>query len=69
MPDFCRLLPHKNRLNRLPGAIPSLENLPIGYRLGPCYPYAKKDCIETPPLRQIKNHAFGWHFPLNLEDK
>ncbi|MEA9444638.1 putrescine export ABC transporter ATP-binding protein SapD [Candidatus Fukatsuia symbiotica] len=69
MPDFGRSLPHKSRLNTLPGAIPSLEHLPIGCRLGPRCPYAKKNCIETPRLRQIKNHAFACHFPLNLEDK
>ncbi|WP_323083363.1 oligopeptide/dipeptide ABC transporter ATP-binding protein, partial [Aeromonas hydrophila] len=28
MPDFGRSLPHKSRLNTLPGAIPSLEHLP-----------------------------------------
>lgn len=34
MPDFGRSLPHKSRLNTLPGAIPSLEHLPIGCRTG-----------------------------------
>ncbi len=67
MPDFGRELPHKSRLNTLPGSIPSLKHLPIGCRLGPRCPYAQKTCIETPRLRLVKNHAFACHFPLNLE--
>jgi cationic peptide transport system ATP-binding protein len=69
MPDFGRSLPHKSRLNTLPGAIPSLEHLPIGCRLGPRCPYAQKKCIETPRLRLVKTHAFACHFPLNMEEQ
>ncbi|WP_339057017.1 putrescine export ABC transporter ATP-binding protein SapD [Candidatus Regiella endosymbiont of Tuberolachnus salignus] len=70
MPGFGGAIPHhKSRLNTLSGAIPSLEHLPIGCRLGPRCPYAQKECIETPRLQRIKNHAFACHFPLNLEDK
>lgn len=65
MPDFGRSLAHKSRLNTLPGAIPSLEHLPIGCRLGPRCPYAQKTCIETPRLSGSKNHLFACHFPLN----
>ena len=67
MPDFGSALPHKSRLNTLPGAIPSLEHLPIGCRLGPRCPYAQKKCIETPRLAGAKNHLFACHFPLNME--
>ncbi|OON41188.1 peptide ABC transporter ATP-binding protein [Izhakiella australiensis] len=67
MPDFGRSLPHKSRLNTLPGAIPSLESLPIGCRLGPRCPYAQKKCIEAPRLTGAKNHLFACHFPLNME--
>jgi cationic peptide transport system ATP-binding protein len=69
MPDFGRSLPHKSRLNTLPGAIPSLEHLPIGCRLGPRCPYAQKKCIETPRLRLAKTHAYACHFPLNMEEQ
>ncbi|CAI0757469.1 Glutathione import ATP-binding protein GsiA [Serratia fonticola] len=69
MPDFGRSLPHKSRMNTLPGAIPSLEHLPIGCRLGPRCPYAQKQCIETPRLRPVKNHLFACHFPLNMEEQ
>ena len=67
MPDFGSALPHKSRLNTLPGAIPSLEHLPIGCRLGPRCPYAQKKCIETPRPAGAKNHLFACHFPLNME--
>ena len=69
MPDFGRALPHKSRLNTLPGAIPSLEHLPIGCRLGPRCPYAQKKCIETPRLTGQKSHLFACHFPLNMESR
>ncbi len=68
IPDFGSPLPHKSRLNTLPGVIPSLEHLPVGCRLGPRCPYAQKTCIETPRLRVLKNHAFACHFPLNIEE-
>lgn len=68
MPDFGKALPHKGPLNTLAGVIPSLENLPIGCRLGPRCPYAQKKCIETPLLTEIKDHAVACHFPLNTEN-
>ncbi|MFF0976083.1 oligopeptide/dipeptide ABC transporter ATP-binding protein, partial [Proteus mirabilis] len=67
IPDFTNSLPHKSRLNTLPGAIPSLEHLPVGCRLGPRCPYAQRQCIEAPRLRTFKNHAVACHFPLNVE--
>ncbi|EEG83457.1 oligopeptide/dipeptide ABC transporter, ATP-binding protein domain protein [Proteus penneri ATCC 35198] len=67
IPDFTNSLAHKSRLNTLPGAIPSLEHLPVGCRLGPRCPYAQRQCIEAPRLRLFKNHAVACHFPLNVE--
>jgi len=69
MPDFGSALPHKSRLNTLSGAIPSLEHLPIGCRLGPRCPYAQRKCIETPRLTGNKAHLFACHFPLNMESQ
>ncbi|CDL87933.1 putrescine export ABC transporter ATP-binding protein SapD [Xenorhabdus cabanillasii] len=69
IPDFDSPLPHKSRLNTLPGVTPSLEHLPIGCRLGPRCPYAQKTCIETPRLRGGKSHTFACHFPLNMEEQ
>ena len=54
-------------LNTLPGAIPLLEQLPIGCRLGPRCPYAQRECIETPRLVGARNHLYACHFPLNME--
>ncbi len=67
MPDFGRSLPHKSRLNTLSGAIPSLEHLPLGCRLGPRCPYAQRKCIEAPALTGTKSHKYACHFPLNKE--
>ncbi len=61
-------MPHKSRLNTLPGAIPLLEQLPIGCRLGPRCPYAQRECIVTPRIFDGgKNHLYACHFPLNME--
>lgn len=68
IPDLESPIAHKGRLNTLPGAIPSLEHLPIGCRLGPRCPYAQRTCIVAPPLRNIKNHLFACHYPLNTEE-
>lgn len=67
MPDFSRPLLHKSRLNTLSGSIPSLENLPIGCRLGPRCPYGQRQCIIRPKLEGNKGHSFACHFPLNME--
>lgn len=69
IPDFGRSMPPKSRLNTLPGGIPSLENLPIGCRLGPRCPYAQRTCVQMPPLVPVKNHWFACHFPLNMEEQ
>ena len=47
IPDFGSAMPHKSRLNTLPGAIPLLEQLPIGCRLGPRCPYAQRDALDA----------------------
>ncbi len=67
IPDFGSPMPHKSRLNTLPGAIPVLEQLPMGCRLGPRCPYAQRECIEVPWLEGTKNHSYACHFPLNRE--
>ncbi|MCO6523616.1 MAG: ATP-binding cassette domain-containing protein [Candidatus Schmidhempelia sp.] len=68
IPDFGQALTRKSPLNALQGVIPSLENLPIGCRLGPRCPYAQKKCIVTPQLIEIRDHAVACHFPLNVEN-
>lgn len=65
MPDFTKHLEHKSKLDTLPGAIPALENLPVGCRLGPRCRYAQRQCIDAPELIKERNHAVACHFPLN----
>ncbi|MFW7526058.1 oligopeptide/dipeptide ABC transporter ATP-binding protein [Vibrio ostreicida] len=69
MPDFSRQIPHKEKLQSLPGSIPPLQHLPIGCRLGPRCPHARRQCVEMPLTKQVKNHKFACHFPMNMEKK
>ncbi|MDV7102975.1 ATP-binding cassette domain-containing protein [Vibrio sp. TH_r3] len=69
MPDFNNWIPHKQKLQSLPGSIPPLQHLPIGCRLGPRCPYAQRQCVEIPYSKIIKGHKFSCHFPLNTETK
>ncbi len=68
MPDFSQDIPHKQKLESLPGSIPPLKHLPIGCRLGPRCPYAQRQCVDAPRSRKIKNHKFACHFPLNTPE-
>lgn len=69
MPDLDGTLPHKSHLNILPGAIPPLQSLPIGCRLGPRCPNAQRKCIITPPLAIYKGQRYYCHFPLNMPEE
>ena len=69
MPDFNDWIPHKEKLQSLPGSIPPLQHLPIGCRLGPRCPYAQRQCVQIPHTSRVKNHKFNCHFPLNMEKK
>lgn len=66
--DFSQPLPFKSKLNTLQGCIPLLENLPVGCRLGPRCSFAQKKCVTKPPMRQIKQHFFACHFPVNFKE-
>ncbi|HET8816668.1 MAG TPA: oligopeptide/dipeptide ABC transporter ATP-binding protein [Pseudidiomarina sp.] len=61
---FGQTAPPKTRLPTLTGAIPTLQHLPIGCRLGPRCPYARQACIHTPRLRKVKQQQYACHFPL-----
>lgn len=54
----------KTRLPTLTGAIPTLQHLPIGCRLGPRCPYARQACVNTPRLSKVKQQQFACHFPI-----
>ncbi len=56
--------PPKTRLPTLKGAIPTLQNLPIGCRLGPRCPNAQRKCIQQPRLSKSRHHQYACHFPV-----
>ncbi len=65
VPEFQPDIPPKTPLYALPGSIPTLQHLPIGCRLGPRCPNARKECVKTPMLERQQNHYFSCHFPLS----
>lgn len=69
VPDFSNPLPFKSHLNSLKGAVPMLQNMPIGCRLGPRCPFAQRKCGQKPPLRKLKQHEFACHFPINFREQ
>lgn len=64
VPEFQPNLQPKAPLYALPGSIPVLQHLPIGCRLGPRCPNARKECVKTPQLERLQNHYYSCHFPL-----
>lgn len=69
IPDFRQPLALKSKLNTLAGAVPMLNHMPVGCRLGPRCPFSQRQCIYKPSLKRIKQHEFACHFPLNLREK
>ena len=64
VPEFQPDLAAKSMLYALPGSIPALQHLPVGCRLGPRCPNARKECVHTPSLQNKHQHFFSCHFPL-----
>tara|TARA_R110002126_G_scaffold10245_93_gene46860 strand:+ start:736 stop:1731 length:996 start_codon:yes stop_codon:yes gene_type:complete len=64
VPEFQPDLAAKTPLYALPGSIPTLQHVPIGCRLGPRCPNARKECVKTPALERQQNHYYSCHFPL-----
>lgn len=64
VPEFQPDLAPKTPLYALPGSIPVLQHLPIGCRLGPRCPNARKECVKTPSFERQQNHYYSCHFPL-----
>ncbi len=64
VPEFQPDLGFKQPLYALPGSIPTLQHLPIGCRLGPRCPNARKECVKTPVPERQQNHHYSCHFPL-----
>lgn len=65
VPEFQPDLGFKQQLYALHGSIPTLQHLPIGCRLGPRCPNARKECVKTPSFERQQNHYFSCHFPLS----
>jgi len=74
-PSFQINLPPKSHLVALQGTIPTLKHLPIGCRLGPRCPNARKECVKVPEQKMVHQHSYSCHFPLHspvdddIEDK
>jgi cationic peptide transport system ATP-binding protein len=68
-PSFRKDLPAKSPLASLSGTIPTLQNVPIGCRLGPRCPRARKECVKIPEPRRIHEHFYSCHFPLHWNKK
>ncbi|HCU65443.1 MAG TPA: peptide ABC transporter ATP-binding protein [Rheinheimera sp.] len=64
VPEFQPELGFKQQLYALHGSIPTLQHLPIGCRLGPRCPNARKECVKTPVLERLQNHYYSCHFPM-----
>lgn len=57
--------PPRSPLAELRGGMPRRDNLPIGCRLGPRCPYARRECVVMPELVRAKERSYRCHFPLN----
>jgi cationic peptide transport system ATP-binding protein len=67
-PSFRKDLPPKSTLSSLSGAIPTLYHLPIGCRLGPRCPRARRECVVTPSIRRVHTHYYSCHFPIHRDN-
>lgn len=63
-----RLAP-KQRLQTLPELEPNLQHMPIGCRMGPRCPYAKRKCVQRPEKTTLGKREFYCHYPINLPEK
>ena len=67
LPEFSGPIAHKALMPTLPGSSPALQHLPIGCRLGPRCPSARKECVVKPNFRHTKDRYCACHFPLQIE--
>ncbi|KFZ38064.1 peptide ABC transporter ATP-binding protein [Shewanella mangrovi] len=67
MPDYSTNVRHKKLMPTLPGSVPALRHLPIGCRLGPRCPEARRQCVKQPMLSHYKDRYFACHFPYQDE--
>lgn len=67
MPDYTNPKIHKILMPTLQGSVPALQHLPIGCRLGPRCPEARRKCVTQPLLSHYKDRYFACHFPYQSE--
>ncbi|WP_417761969.1 oligopeptide/dipeptide ABC transporter ATP-binding protein [Shewanella sp.] len=67
MPDYNLAALHKKLMPTLPGSVPALRHLPIGCRLGPRCPEARRQCVNQPLLSHYKDRYYACHFPYHTE--
>ena len=65
---FNHRIAPRQLLPTLPGSIPPLQHLPVGCRLGPRCPNARRECVQAPRMRKIERQQVSCHFPLTPED-
>ncbi|NVJ65102.1 MAG: ABC transporter ATP-binding protein [Gammaproteobacteria bacterium] len=68
VPHFGMHYKKGRRLYNLPGSTPPMRHLPVGCNLGPRCPYASRQCVEMPQLRNLHGRQVRCHFPL-IEEK
>lgn len=67
LPEHSAPMANKNIMPTLPGSAPALQHLPIGCRLGPRCPSARKQCVNQPNIIHIKDRYCACHFPIKVE--
>lgn len=67
LPENSGSVAHKAMMPTLPGSAPALQHLPIGCRLGPRCPSARKQCVTQPTFSHNKDRYCACHFPLQIE--
>ncbi|MCF1426946.1 MAG: ATP-binding cassette domain-containing protein [Shewanella sp.] len=68
LPDKSSPIAHKAFMPSLHGSAPALQHLPIGCRLGPRCPSARKQCVTQPRLVHEKGRYCACHFPIQYDE-
>lgn len=69
VPHFGMHYKKGRRLYNLPGSTPPMRQLPVGCNLGPRCPYASRQCVEMPHLKNLHGRQVRCHFPLVESNK
>ncbi len=69
VPHFGMHYKKGRRLYNLSGSTPPMRHLPVGCNLGPRCPYASRQCVEMPQLKNHQGRQVRCHFPLISKSK